>query len=101
MDAMIAIRAEFPDAPHRHAYDIRERRRNPACIAGGGAATNAGPVEIHAVRRTAEEPLFNSLMDHHHYLAYDPIAGLAWSSAPRHLGSRGRYVGLNRGGADV
>ena len=68
-----------------------------------------GPVDIHPVRRTADEPLFNSLMEHHHYLGYEqpvgehlkylvwaqgrPIAGLAWSSAPRHLGSRDRYIG--------
>jgi hypothetical protein len=68
-----------------------------------------GPVEIQPVRRTADEPLFNSLMEHYHYLAYEqpvgehlkylawaqgrPIACLAWSSAPRHLGSRDRYIG--------
>lgn len=68
-----------------------------------------GPVEIQPVRRTADEPLFNSLMEHFHYLAYEqpvgehlkylvwaqgrPIACLAWSSAPRHLGSRDRYIG--------
>ena len=68
-----------------------------------------GPIEIQPVRRTAEEPLFNSLMEHYHYLAYEqpvgehlkylawaqgrPIACLAWSSAPRHLGSRDRYIG--------
>jgi len=70
-----------------------------------------GPVEIQPVRRTADEPLFNSLMEHYHYLAYEqpvgehlkylawaqgrPIACLAWSSAPRHLGSRDRYIGWN------
>jgi hypothetical protein len=68
-----------------------------------------GPIEIKPVRRTADEPLFNSLMEHYHYLAYEqpvgeqlkylawaqgrPIACLAWSSAPRHLGSRDRYIG--------
>jgi hypothetical protein len=68
-----------------------------------------GPIQIQPVRRTADEPLFNSLMEHHHYLAYEqpvgehlkylawahgrPIACLAWSSAPRHLGSRDRYIG--------
>src|SRR3974390_452357 len=68
-----------------------------------------GPVEIHAVRRTTDEPLFNSLMEHYHYLGYEqpvgehlkylawaqgrPLACLAWSSAPRHLGSRDRYIG--------
>lgn len=68
-----------------------------------------GPVEIQQVRRTADEPLFNSLMESHHYLGYEqpvgehlkylvwaqgqPVACLAWSSAPRHLGSRDRFIG--------
>jgi hypothetical protein len=68
-----------------------------------------GPIEFHQVRRTANEPLFNSLMEQHHYLGYEqpvgehlkylvwaggrPVACLAWSSAPRHLGSRDRYIG--------
>ena len=67
------------------------------------------PIDLQQVRRTGDEPLFNSLMEHHHYLAYEqpvgehlkylawaqgrPIACLAWSSAPRHLGSRDRYIG--------
>ncbi len=70
-----------------------------------------GPIEMQPVRRTADEPLFNSLMEQHHYLKYEqpvgehlkylvwaqgrPIACLAWSSAPRHLGSRDRYIGWN------
>ena len=73
------------------------------------AAAGLGPIQIQPVRRTADEPLFNSLMEHHHYLTYEqpvgehlkylvwaqgrPIACLAWSSAPRHLGSRDRYIG--------
>lgn len=68
-----------------------------------------GPVEIRQVRRTPEEKLFGSLMQGHHYLAYTqpvgehlkylvwaqgrPIACLAWSSAPRHLGPRDRFIG--------
>jgi hypothetical protein len=68
-----------------------------------------GPIEIQQVRRTADEPLFNSLMESHHYLGYEqpvgehlkyvvwaqgrPVACLAWSSAPRHLGSRDRFIG--------
>jgi hypothetical protein len=67
------------------------------------------PVEVQQVRRTGDEPLFNSLIEHHHYLGYEqpvgehlkylvwaqgrPVACLAWSSAPRHLGSRDRYIG--------
>jgi len=70
-----------------------------------------GPVDIQTVRRTADEPLFNSLMEHYHYLGYEqpvgehlkylvwaqgrPVACLAWSSAPRHLGSRDHYIGWN------
>jgi hypothetical protein len=67
------------------------------------------PLEFEQVRRSAQEPLFNSLMEEHHYLGYEqpvgehlkylvwsegrPIACLAWSSAPRHIGSRDRYIG--------
>src|SRR5277367_621976 len=67
------------------------------------------PIELQQVRRTGDEPLFNSLMEQHHYLKYEqpvgehlkylawaqgrPIACLAWSSAPRHLGSRDRFIG--------
>ena len=68
-----------------------------------------GPIELKQARRTADEPLFNSLMEEHHYLGYEqpvgehlkylvwaqgrPIACLAWSSAPRHLGSRDCFIG--------
>jgi len=68
-----------------------------------------GPLEVRQVRRTPEEALFNSLLQEHHYLGYTqpvgehlkyvvfaqgrPIACLAWSSAPRHLGSRDRFIG--------
>jgi hypothetical protein len=74
-----------------------------------GTLSELRPVDLQPVRRTADEPLFNSLMEHHHYLAYEqpvgehlkylvwaqgrPIACAAWSSAPRHLGSRDRYIG--------
>jgi hypothetical protein len=70
-----------------------------------------GPIQIEPARRTVDEPLFNSLMEHYHYLGYEqpvgehlkyvlwaqrrPIACLAWSSAPRHLGSRDRFIGWN------
>ena len=70
-----------------------------------------GAIELQQVRRTADEPLFNSLMESHHYLKYEqpvgehlkylvwaqgrPVACLAWSSAPRHLGSRDRFIGWN------
>jgi hypothetical protein len=67
------------------------------------------PLEFVQVRRTLEEPLFNSLMEQYHYLGYEQpvgehlkylvkaggqvIACLAWQSAPRHLKLRDRYIG--------
>jgi hypothetical protein len=75
-----------------------------------------GGIEIQPVRRTPDEPLFNSLMEQYHYLGYEqpvgehlkylvwargalcgrPVAALAWSSSPRHLGARDRYIGWNQ-----
>jgi len=68
-----------------------------------------GPLDIHQVRRTPAEKLFGSLLEGHHYLGYtqpvgehlkyliyaqgQPVAALAWSSAPRHLGPRDRFIG--------
>ena len=70
------------------------------------------PLEFVQVRRTPEEPLFNSLIEQYHYLGYEQpvgehvkylvkargqvIACLAWSSAPRHLKLRDRYIGWNK-----
>ncbi len=67
------------------------------------------PLEIRQVRRTALEPLCNSLIDQYHYLGYvqpvgehlkylvwaqeRPVACLLFSSAPRHLGCRDRFIG--------
>ena len=69
-----------------------------------------GGIEMQPVRRTADEPLFHSLVEQYHYLGYEqpvgehlkylvwargarPVAALAWSSSPRHLGARDRYIG--------
>jgi Domain of unknown function (DUF4338) len=67
------------------------------------------PLEFRQVRRTPEEALFNSLIEQYHPLRYiqpvgehlkymvyatgRPVACLAWSSAPRHLGARDRFIG--------
>jgi hypothetical protein len=68
-----------------------------------------GPLDIRQVRRTPDEAFFGRLLQSHHYLRYTQpvgehlkhlvyargraIACLAWSSAPRHLGPRDRFVG--------
>ncbi len=70
------------------------------------------PLEFMQVRRSGDEPLFNSLMEQHHYLGYEqpvgehlkylvwsqgrPVACVAWSSAPRHIGARDRYIGWDQ-----
>lgn len=67
------------------------------------------PLVIRQVRRTGEEGLFNGLIERYHYLGYRqpvgehlkylvctqdrPIACLAWSSGPWHMGPRDRYIG--------
>lgn len=66
-------------------------------------------ITIRQVRRTAEEALFNGLMEKYHYLGYThpvgeqlkqmvfagdrPVACLSWSSAPWHIGPRDRFIG--------
>jgi hypothetical protein len=68
------------------------------------------PLTFRQVRRTPEEPTFNALIETYHYLGYTQPVGahlkylvhardgrclacLSWSSAPRHLGARDRFIG--------
>lgn len=90
------------------------KRLKPAAVdidrsAMRGTVADLGLLEFRQVRRTDDEPLFNGLVDAHHYLGYTqpvgehlkyvvyagerPVACLAWSSAPRHLGPRDRFIG--------
>lgn len=92
-------------------------RRGPVLVRVDEAPLQAsladlGPLQVQQVRRTPEEALFNSLLAQHHYLGYcgpvgehlkylvyaqeRPVACLAWSSAPRHLGSRDRFIGWDK-----
>jgi len=77
-----------------------------------GKLSDIGSIGFRQVRRTDAEPLFNSLIEEHHYLGYcqpvgehlkylvsaqgRPIACLVWSSAPRHIGSRDRFIGWTK-----
>ena len=74
-----------------------------------GSLAALGPLSFRLVRRTADEPLFDGLVEMHHYLGYAPpvgehlkllvvagerpVACFVWSSSPRHLAPRDRYVG--------
>jgi hypothetical protein len=78
-----------------------------------GSLGDLQPLEFVQVRRSPEEALFHSLLEQYHYLGYErpvgehlkylvkvpcwhggrAIACLAWSSAPRHLKLRDRYLG--------
>jgi hypothetical protein len=70
------------------------------------------PIELIQVRRTPMESLYKSLIEHYHYLGFSRpvgehleylafargrvIACSGWSSAPRHIGCRDRYIGWNK-----
>lgn len=90
---------------------VRRRSQPPEVDATPWACSlsDLGPLQFRLVRRTPEEPLFNGLIEHYHYLGYTqpvgehlkylvwagerPVACLAWSSAVRHLGPRDRFIG--------
>jgi len=96
---------------HANPLAVRAKARRPEVDASpvSGNLKDLGPLEYRLVRRTREEPIFNGLIEHHHYLGYTqpvgehlkymvyglgrPIACLAWSSAARHLGPRDRFIG--------
>lgn len=78
----------------------------------GGTVSDLKTLEFRQVRRTPTEALFNGLIEQYHYLGYcqpvgeqlkylvfsqdRPIACLAWSSAPRHIGCRDRFIGWSQ-----
>ena len=69
-------------------------------------------IEFRQVRRTADEAVLNGLIEQHHYLGYvqpvgehlkflvysgdRPVACFTWSSAPRHLAPRDRFIGWSQ-----
>ena len=105
---------ELPPVRQVNRNPLAQRRRPPTCPLlrwdpMEGSLNDSGPLDIRQVRRTAEEPLFDSLIETHHYLGYTqpvgehlkylisadgvPLACMAWSSAPRHIGCRDRFIG--------
>ena len=104
---------ELPAVRWRPPNNVVEHRRRQAVALDTtplhGDLSDVGVLEFRQVRRSSEETLFCALIDEHHYLGYTqpvgehlkyivfaaerPIACFAWSSAPRHLGPRDRFLG--------
>jgi hypothetical protein len=101
-------------APRRGSHNRPEGHPRPEAVvpdnrAVRGPLAELGALEFQQVRRTEQEPLFNSLIEQYHYLGYQQpvgehlkylvssrgqvIACLAWCSAPRHLAGRDRFIG--------
>ncbi len=74
-----------------------------------GSLAELGSLTFRQVRRTEEERRFDGLIRRHHYLGFTrpvgehlkhlvfaagrPVACFLWTSAPRHLGPRDRFIG--------
>lgn len=77
-----------------------------------GSLKSLGTLEIRRVGRTCGETLYNSLIEHYHYLGYchpvgeqlkyvvfageRPVACIAFCSPPRHIGCRDRFIGWSQ-----
>jgi len=114
---MLALeRAGYIDLPARKRTPrnplARRQKPDPVAIEPHplqGSLSQILPLEIQQVRRTPREALCNSLIDQYHYLGYvqpvgehlkylvsfqnRPVACLIFSSAPRHIGCRDRFIG--------
>lgn len=77
-----------------------------------GSVKELRPLEVRQVRWTDQEVLYAGLIEQHHYLGYchpigehlkyvvfahdRPVACFAFSSAPRHIGCRDRFIGWDQ-----
>jgi hypothetical protein len=106
---------ELPPIRRRPLRNYLAERQAPEALVPdnrlvhGSLAPLRSQIDIHQVRRAPEEALFNSLVEQYHHLHYDQpvgehlkylvtakgqaIACLAFSSAPRHLAPRDRFIG--------
>jgi len=107
---------ELPPVRWVTANPLAARRKPPLVKVDAtpvqGRLSGFQPLEFRQVRRTKEEATFNGLIEEHHYLGYTQPVGehlkflvyssdrllacLAWSSAPRHLGPRDRFIGWSK-----
>ena len=78
----------------RHNPLSRRARPQPVLIDATpieGPLCKLQPLELEQVRRTAQEPLFKSLMEEHHYLGYEQPVGehlkyVVWAHPPQRRG---------------
>lgn len=98
----------------RHPNNPFVNRKKPATIKIEDTAINESlskllPLEIRQVRRGPYEKLFNGLISQYHYLGYchpvgehlkyivysqeRPVACFVWSSSPRHIACRDKFIG--------
>ena len=108
---------ELPPVRWQIRGQCRSERKKPAALLVDTTPVESvlgllGRIDIWQVRRTANERLCNSLLEQYHYLGYEqpvgehlkylvmnsgrPLACVAWSSAPRHLGPRDRFIGWDQ-----
>jgi hypothetical protein len=107
-----AGRIALPEPSWRSSRPARRSRPRPVDLPAvplEAPLRALGPVAIEQVRRTPREALVDGLIARYHYLGYvqpvgehlkylvtaqgQPLACFCWSSAPRHLGPRDRYLG--------
>ena len=111
-----AGRIELPPARSRPPNPFVTRKRRPPVVVDETPVRcrlkDLGALTFRQVRRTGLEPVFEGLIEEHHYLGYTqpvgehlkymvfagdrPVACFALSSAPRHLGPRDRYIGWSQ-----
>jgi hypothetical protein len=107
---------KLPPARQRSHNPLVDRKRPDAVKIDrtpiDGKLSEISPLTFCQVRRTPDEKIFNSLIEQYHYLGYchpvgeqlkymvyagkRPIACFAWSSAPRHIGCRDRFIGWSQ-----
>jgi hypothetical protein len=113
---LVLHRAGYIELPIRKFNPLNPlaQREKPAPVAIDpqpieGCLSSILPLEICQVRRTPLEKLCNSLIEQYHYLGYcqpvgehlkylvfagqRPVACMIYSSAPRHIGCRDRFIG--------
>ncbi len=107
---------KLPPRKYRPNNPLAHRTKPPKIdieqVPLGGSLKEIQPIDIRQVRRTPAEKLYNSLIDQYHYLGYchpvgehlkyiiyaieRPIGCFAFSSSPRHIGCRDRFIGWSK-----